>query len=415
LPLSARSGRRDAILRDGRRANPTFELASRRPLLKTAGADMPAAQPRLRQRRPHWPDDVTDGRMSAQDISQLDAQADSETRSNIRGAGLAVISSLGLFWLVIFEFGFANYARSVGGSLGVVTGYPFWKTFQDRVLAPYIIKALSFGSLDHYFAAHIFFHIVTVAIVAFLCWRLGRKYGGDDRSALFALAIFVFSFVVLLRPPWLYSWDFIDMIVFALFVDFVLSGRSLPWFIGLFAVAIWNRDSAQIIALWLILDAMVRFVYRHYHGLPKATLDWRRILAGVICIGAGLLISELLRRSLLVEEMGPRLFPHSPFIAGPSYHLGLWVNAVYLEHSLFTAKALIVVTFLAMTVWLGAMFARLDPQRHLSIFLAELAMLAALLVFGLLNEPRIFLILIPFVVNSAVFVLRRNHGALAPA
>jgi hypothetical protein len=56
---------------------------------------------------------------------------------------------------------------------------------------------------------------------------------------LLALAVFVMSFALLLTPPWLfYSWDLIDIIVFILFIDLVLSGMSLRWFIGLFAIAI---------------------------------------------------------------------------------------------------------------------------------------------------------------------------------
>ena len=140
------------------------------------------------------------------------------------------------------------------------------------MLGPYIIKALTFGSLD-YVQAHILFQIVTVAIAAFLCWRLGRKYGGGDQSALLALTLFVMCFALLLSPPCLYSWDFIDIIVFILFIDFVLSGKSLRWFIGLFAIAILNRDSAVFIALWLILDPLVRFFYQRQYKLLHRPLS----------------------------------------------------------------------------------------------------------------------------------------------
>ena len=184
------------------------------------------------------------------------------------------------------------------------------------MLGPYIIKALTFGSLD-YVHAHMLFQIVTVAIAAFLCWRLGRKYGGSDQNALLALTLFIMCFALLLSPSYIYSWDFIDIIVFVLFIDLVLSGMSLRWFLGLFAIAIWNRDSAVLIALWLILDPLVRFFFqRHFKLLPLAPLDWRRMLAGAICIAVGLLTVELLRRNLLVEEMGPKLYPHSPIKSG---------------------------------------------------------------------------------------------------
>ena len=240
--------------------------------------------------------------MGAADAS---AKAVSTIKSNILGAILAFFSSIALTRLVTFLSPPAEYARLVEVSLGVTTGHPYYKTWQSRVLGPYIIKALTFGPLD-YVHAHVVFQIVTVAIAAFLCWRLGRKYGGSDQSALLALTLFVTCFALLLSPPWLfYSWDLIDIIVFILFIDFVLSGMSQRWFIGLFAIAIWNRDSAVIVALWLILDPLVRFFYqRHYKLLPSAPLDWNRMLAGAICIAGGFLTLELLKRSLLVEEVG---------------------------------------------------------------------------------------------------------------
>ena len=52
-------------------------------------------------------------------------------------------------------FSAANYARLVELSLGVTTGHPVWKMWQSRVLGPYIIKALTFGSLDYVQSAYL--------------------------------------------------------------------------------------------------------------------------------------------------------------------------------------------------------------------------------------------------------------------
>ena len=279
------------------------------------------------------------------------------------------------------------------------------------MLGPYIIKALTFGPLD-YVHAHVVFQIVTVAIAAFLCWRLGRQYGGSDQSALLALTLFVMCFALLLSPPWLfYSWDLIDIIVFILFIDLVLSGMSQRWFIGLFAIAIWNRDSAVFIALWLILDPLVRFFYqRHYKLLPSAPLDWNRMLAGAICIAGGLLTVELLKRNLLVEEVGQT---PTQINFGNSYNIYLQFNIALLKQSLthftrpfwFTTPA-----FLAMVTALGACFVRRDPQRYLALYLVELSFLVCLFLFGRFDETRLYLIFIPFVVIFAVLLSRSKNG-----
>ncbi len=347
--------------------------------------------------------------MTVQDIGRL--RSAPASRSTLFGAGLAVIVSLALFAIVMVVFDRASYLQSVDASFGVTTGHPVWKTFQGRVLAPYIIKAMAFGSPAYYVTAHVAFQIIAVAVAAFLSWRLGRKLGGSDHGGIFALALFVMSFVALLRPPCLYSWDFVDLIVFTLFIDFVLSNRPLVWFIGLFAVAAWNRDSANFIALWLIVEPLLRAARQRWRDGIMPALDWRRMLAGVLCIAAGLALAELLRRNLLIEEMAPKYFPDNPVVAGYRYNFVLPINIEYLRHSLFSPTSLLVLGFLGTTVWLGAALARRDPQRQLPLFAVELALIVAMLGFGIIYEPRIFVPLIPFFVASAV----QMRAAAAPA
>lgn len=345
----------------------------------------------------------------------LGALLTSATRANVFGAALATATSLGLFGIVMLIFGPARYARSIEAAYGVATGHPFWRTFQSRVLGPYFIKALALGSTENYTAAYISFHIVSMAVGAFLCWRLGRKYSGSERSALTALLLFIFFFVSLLSPPWLYVWDFLDIVVFFVFIDFVLSERPLAWFVGLFAVAIWNRDSADFIALWLILDPLVRHFYQRRDRRSAAPLEWKRMLAGALCIAAGLIIAAVLKHTLLIEETAAVIPTDTPLKAGATYNFVLPVNIEILRHEFFTIRVLFAIAFIAAAVSLGLKFARLDPYRYLGLYLTELALVAAALVFGIINELRIFLVLLPFVVATAVLALpvARPHAPMA--
>jgi len=331
----------------------------------------------------------------------------SNVKSNIIGGALAVFSSIALCRLAAFVFQPEDYARIAEISLGVTTGYPVWKTFQNRVLGPYIIKALTFSPLD-YIQAFIVFQIVTVSIAAFLCWFLGRKYGGNNQSALLALTVFVACFALILSPPWLYSWDLIDVIVFILFVHLVLAGMSLPWFIGLFAVAILNRDSALFVPLWLVLDPIVRFFCQRSYKLRPAAVDYRQILAGAACIVVGFLILESLKRNLIVEDVGPKLYPNVATYFG-TYNIAIVPNVTRLKDSLthFTSPFRFVIPiFLAIVIVLGAGVVRLDPPRYLALYLVELSFMASLFVFGYFYETRIYLPLIAFVVMSAVLLSR---------
>jgi hypothetical protein len=347
----------------------------------------------------------------------------SATKSNILGAMLAIFSSIALFRLVIFIFQPATYVWLADISLGVTTGHPGLKTFQSRVLGPYLVKWLSFliqrplfGSPNYYVMAHVCFHIAAVALAAFLCWRLGKKYGGNDQSALLALTLFVTCFALLLSPPYLYSWDFIDIIVFIVFIDFVLSDLSLPWFLGLFSAAIWNRDSALFIALWLILDPVVRFFYQHGYKPTRIALDWRRMLAGAFCIVVGLVLTESLNRMLFKEQTKLNAYFGSSLddYAGYSHINNLSHNIHLLEKSLTQGTYefwIVVPAFLITVMILGGCLVVRDPQRYLTIYLIEIAMVLSLFIFGRFYETRIYLILIPFVVVSSVLLnCSRNAG-----
>jgi hypothetical protein len=239
------------------------------------------------------------------------------------GVLLATFCAIAQFRLINISFQPSAYLESVQAAQGVLEGRPHWKTFQGRVLGPIIVKGLSVLTGD-FVAAHVIFSIAALTLAGFLAWHLGHRHGdnalaisptptieetqGDVRSALMALAVFEACFAFLVSPPWLYTWDFIDLIVFLIFVDLVLSKARLRWFLLLFAVALWNRDSANFIALYLIVDALSRFVVAR----ARSPLDWRWITAGGGCIVASIVISTALVYILLIEETAPKFNPMLP-------------------------------------------------------------------------------------------------------
>ncbi|HZZ39620.1 MAG TPA: hypothetical protein VFE06_10830, partial [Acidobacteriaceae bacterium] len=74
-----------------------------------------------------------------------------------------------------------------------------------------------------------------------------------------------FGFCYLLSPPWLYAWDYLGVVAFFVFVIMVVARKTWPWFVVLFAVAILNRESAEFIALWMVIDPFVQT----YTGNPN--------------------------------------------------------------------------------------------------------------------------------------------------
>jgi hypothetical protein len=161
-----------------------------------------------------------------------------------------------------------------------------------------------------------------------------------------------------------------------------------------------NRDSALFIALWLVLDQLVRFYHEGQYELRSAPLDWRRMLAGAICIAIGLQTLELLKRNLLVQEVGPKRHP-----GAASLFVGI---ALVKDFADPIPSIVFVLSFNVLNDGngVGACLVRRDPERYLALYLVELALMGSLFMFGVFSETRIYLVLIPFVVMPAVLLSR---------
>ena len=182
-------------------------------------------------------------------------------RENGIGAALACLLAFAQFRLILLTLRDGYYA-SVDAAFGVTIGQPHWWEVQNRVLAPYAVGALASvfpEFLPDYGIAHVAFSILALAIAGFLAFSLGRRQGGGMTAGLLSLFLFQAAFSFLLSPPWLYAWDYLDIIGFILFADFVLSDRSWRWFAVLFSVSLFNRESAFYISLWMMLDAVCRW------------------------------------------------------------------------------------------------------------------------------------------------------------
>jgi len=97
------------------------------------------------------------------------------------------------------------------------------------------------------------FRIVTFIALTLggaLSWYLDGAGGLGIYHAGFALV----------ANPWFAPWDIFGSVLFTAFVVFVVERKSYRWFASLFAVAIFNHQSAMFIPLWMILSRRMVFV-----------------------------------------------------------------------------------------------------------------------------------------------------------
>lgn len=318
-------------------------------------------------------------------------------RTHVAYLALASVASMVLFRVIILIFG-RQYKLSVEAAQGILIGEPHWRVFQSRLLGPYLVEAASFV-FGTFLKAHVFCSVVLLASAGYLMLvRLTHLYR-DSTRALLGYFVFLLLFVFCVNSPWLYIWDLVDVVLFVLFCDFVARRRDYRCFAALFVVAVFNRQSAFYIALWMIIDPLVRAGLDRARGLRAARFDTKMAASGVALLGAGVALVEYLQSTLLVREVGPSLVGQVEG-AGPRFHFLLLDNLSRLGQALTSFKfamsflvPLFIVMYLAFCVWVAAR----NPRANLGVAAVHALLLASTVVFVFAFETRVYLVLLPFV------------------
>lgn len=187
------------------------------------------------------------------------------------------------------------------------------------------------------------------------------------------------------------------LVIFFAFTILVIEQRSWYWFVGLFSVAILNRESGEFIAVWMILDPLVR---RLLAGRERPRLNWKMLLAGICCLFGGVLVVEMLRARLMIAETGPTLFPDAAGHSARQVFLQMHTNLAAIRASLssgrhgFEAPMLFIP---AAVICVGIKLARSNPRRWLALSIVSLLNLIAIFLVGVVFETRVYLELLPFI------------------
>jgi hypothetical protein len=328
--------------------------------------------------------------------------------------GLAFLLAMAQLHHILLFFS-ATLGANIDAAIGVTTGHPHWRVYQNRVLGPYLLKGLAGLFSGDFVGSYLFLLAASLFLAGYQAWRIGSKVGGAQ-TGWFALVFLHLLFAFLFSKTWLYIWDFIGLNVFLAFVEFVIYERPWYWFTALFAIGILNRDSGQFIALWLVLEPVCRW-------LVHKPIARRQALAmaasGVVCAIAGALLINFLRTSLLIEESGFGILGGTPSGYGPNFFWNLPGNLYLLQNigEMDVARILTVSLSLAVflaVITLATVLIRRDASRYLALAITFIIAAVSILLFGSLPETRVFIELIPLLIFgsclSSVLTLK-NDGA----
>jgi hypothetical protein len=279
--------------------------------------------------------------------------------------------------------------RFVSGAQGVLEGRPEWRAYQNRLLSPYLINAMTLLGLS-FTRALVLFHLLCLLAEAVLITALLRRFGLARTQTLLYLAALLFGFLVLQDDNLLYTWDGPDLIVFTLLAYAALTGeRRLIPLLALFAIELLNRESALFIAAYIALLG----VALKPGGRGVVIADWRLVALGGGLMAGGALYTKLVR---------DLLFIHGSVSGEDAGHLVLG-NHLVLDTNLTWPSSLVLI---GLAVALASMWNAARPldDRRLR-YLALFTLIAAGgAVFGLALETRTLFVLIPFFVFMPLLV-----------
>lgn len=363
-----------------------------------------AVAPPIRVRRPTWPEQKRAA------LARL--WRSPRTWQELTVWTAAFFLSLAQWRHTAFFFGncttdcdMADVIHAVEAEKGILQGYPHWRFFQSRVLGPLVEKGVSLVFGTNLTVAHVIVAVIMLTLCGVVMFYIGRELAGRQ-GGWSAMLAFEALFALTMSRPWLYIWDYFILLLTAIFLWLVIRRAPWWWFLALLGVAVFNHESALFIGVWMVAQSLADA------WVGRRDPDWGLLSAGVLGNLGGIIVLELLRNTLLKQEIGWQLFKET------STTPNSWVDAYFhiqLGRNLADIWSWLTLDFALMflvpvTLVFALILAVLLVVRHgvkafgLAVYVA--AEVAGLLALGLVRETRVLLELVPFLCLGGMLAAR---------
>ena len=275
---------------------------------------------------------------------------------------------------------------------GVVTGKPQWIAYQNRLLGPYLVQFISGIGISNVSAVKVF-SLLTITIQNLVLFGLLSKTGIPNHRSLMYIVFYSFVFIGIQNYGF-YTWDSIDAILFTLFAWGIFQGRSTTYFVYLFLAAIINRESALFISLYLVIDSF-QFSLDDLSKMKIYLVSKTKLAIGSFLTIGGILYTKLIRDYLFISQSnGFSDSAHRQI--GNQIHF--YKNILDLFFNNLTSLNILNSIFILGSVIYLAYFIKYFTDRQLKAFVVFIILVVNILIFGLINEIRMYIILVPFLI-----------------
>lgn len=302
--------------------------------------------------------------------------------------------------LVVFKILDFSHAWNINdlsdAAYGVIIGKPHWRAYSNRLLGPYIVYFISELGFTFNRSLRIFnllmIFIQNLSLYFLLLSQTKKSYELTFRYMLY------FSFILIsMQTTWSYTWDYIDAVVFIFFAYAIFQKRPTIFFVILFFIEIINRESALFIALYLIIDSYSFNNLGNIHNFKIILKDKMKFKIGILLAITGAVYTKIIRDYLFIESSFPSIgndLAHSNF----GNFFCLLGNLKTLFISNITSLGIVNSIFVFGVILFFMVNLAKFKELHLKAFILFICILCSILAFGNINEARVYIILIPFLI-----------------
>ncbi len=288
-----------------------------------------------------------------------------------------------------------GFAREVLGAAGILRGEPEYRVFQNRLLGPAIVELTAKATGQPFTPTYALCLSLLIALSNVLCFTLVRRVTGKSITALAATTAFVVAVVFMQDTSWFFLWDAIDLSTMVVFAYAVFYAKNdLRILVPLFLVELLNRESAEFIALWIVIVA-VQQLWDEASGRRFSKAGLAQLFTGSALLVGGTLWTKWLRTELFRRSFDSRIgldLKHSKD--------GQWITLLEnlrvetLTHEV-ASFVIAIIACSAIAYMLSRLFVLKGRDSYQEIIQIT-AMALAVWIFGRVDETRVWLEFIPF-------------------
>lgn len=313
-----------------------------------------------------------------------------------------------IIYLSLLEFRLSLFSHADHINSIIQTSYyitlraPQWKEFQNRLIGPFLVKIIAHITTFEYGIIYMYVIIALHIIKNLICFICIKKLTNNYAIALKYTIYSIFCFIAFLDLYWLYIWDYIDNIIFILFIYGVFSNKNNLYYSVLFIIALLNRESALFIPLWMIIDSIIHKKEETGLKVNIKLYNNTRLFLGTILLIGGIVFINLVREYLLIEETAAA--KNIEFAMERPFHF-LKNSKQFFENIYkidFELNILVNIFLISIPILIIKLRNKMD-DKVFKLTILFIIILISIILMGLINETRIYNTIIPFFIFLSLY------------